>query len=863
MDAKQRTSKRILLADFFSADEPISLPIRSPLYRRSTSYERNQANIWLVWPKLPNRCGKTTGTTDTHFPEQRTLVAGLRRYVDGIDFGKVMDLLVSITVLTMTLLQRLKYDSKSTKRLVLGGLTLTFATQVNAHAKPTRRNPLSLIQPCFWFVGVCAWAYLCPHSMACGIDSTSVLSAFGCLEYSSTRSMFELTCSFGWSQRYHDCIVLQKHEVFEGHDHEINITGHSNWEGLFQIANSSSGRGPSSLTDAPVIRNVHIIGGETSQTGGFVVQSWQKHFIVDSCSSTGVIHGTTSGHWFGGGGICGHRCSGDIRITNCWSSGEIRGDVAGGIAGREVGINGNGYTVNITNCHSTGDIGGSMSGGICGHLAGQFNGRVTITHSYSTGTIIGYRSGGICGHGAGHTHGVVDISHCYTLGEIAGDQSGGIAGARAGETDGCLKISNSYSRGNVSSGSGAGGICGGQTAWRNGIVVIENVYSSGNIICATCSGILGSIGANGESANEVHIYRSVYNGENGAKDMVGDVHAKKYDSEHNSGDLGDITQKVYCYDDGDCWDTDTIWTVIPSDEFPILQFQVSRLLSTTTGIDANGRPVQESVVPCLHYEPANGTFFVSCAFNWTDWYFGRTEYIRLYKDETFDGQGYLIGLYGMVSWDGLFIIESNSGNAPSSLADAPVIRNVHIRGGETSHEGGFVVQSGQKHFSVESCSSTGVIQGMGESPWFGGGGICGQECSGDIRITNCWSSGEIRGDRAGGIAGRQIGVDGDGHTVNIMHCHSTGDIVGNFSGGICGNQAGRENGHVMITHSYSSGKIVGYGSGGICGIGAGRIHGEVEIKKCYSLGEINGPQSGGITGAYTANQNGHVSIANC
>ena len=745
----------------------------------SDSVPQEHSNLEKDTVLLQEPCRQAT--TDTHFPEQRTIATGVSRYVDGIGFGKVMHLLIWIAILTpsFTPLGRRNCDPKSTKLPVCGKIKrkLTFA-QVHTQRKPPRREFLRLVRSWLWPAGVCVWAYITPYSTACNIDSTSNLSAFGCLEYDSTRSLFELTCSFDWSQSSHDCILLYKDEVFEGNNNEINITGYSNWEGLFEIANSdsTSGSGPSSLADAPLIRNVHIRGGKTSDKGGFIVQSGQKHFIVQSCSSTGVINGMNKSPWFSGGGICGNECSGDVHITNCWSSGEIRGDRAGGIAGRRVGVHGDGYTVNVSHCHSTGDINGSWSGGICGNRAGQSNGHVTITHSYSTGKIVGAQSGGICGHGAGHTNGEVTITQCYSLGEITGAQSGGIAGARAGETNGWLKISNSYSRGNIFGGSGAGGIGGGETAWGNGIVIIENVYSSGSILSASSSGILGSIGASGKSANEVKIYFSVHN----MGKMVGDVHGDKYESKYNSGDVMDITQKLYCYSLRSCWDTERIWTVIPSDEFPVFLSE--------------------------GYPPTSG---------------------------------------------------------PSSLVDAPLIRNVHIRGGETGDKGGFIVQSGQKHFIVEACSSTGVIEGKGAPHYHGGGGICGQECSGDIRITNCWSSGEIRGGVAGGITGKAVGVSGDRHAVNISHCRSTGDIIGTRSGGICGNTAGSDNGHVTITHSYSTGEVFGYRSGGICGGAAGHERGEIKIKQCYSLGEISGRQSGGIVGANAARRDGQVYITNC
>ena len=573
------------------ADEPMSLSFSLPLYRRS--YERTPiSHFRLVWWKLflPDPYGKPT--TDRHHLEQHSVVTGLPRYVHGNNFEKVMHLLNWIAMLTtsFTLLQRRNCNSKSTTTLGGGELhcNLTFATQAHAHGKPIKRIPRSLIHSWFWIVGVYAWACVAPHSMACGINSTSNLSTFECLEYDSTRSMFELTCSFDWSQGSHDCIVLQKDEVFEGNGHEINITGHSNWEGLFKIADSTNNRGPSSLADAPVIRNVHIRGGETSDETGFVVQSEQKHFIVESCSSTGVIQGDR------GGGICGRRCSGDIRIANCWSSGEIRGYGAGGIAGRRVGLNGDGNTVKISHCYSTGDIVGTRSGGICGQHAGRTNGHVTITHSYSRGKIDGSESGGICGHRTGRGNGVVTVTYsystgsivgslsggicggragyfsgevtvaqCYSLGEISGPSSGGIIGAHAARRNGHVSITNCYSRGHITGSDHAGGICGAWTGSQSsgengGTVVLTNVYASGDVIHDDAGGLIGEID---NAAENVTITMSVYNGSKG--DMIGGLKNADTD-EQNSGNLTDIIGSVYCYETDEqhtkeCWDNETVW----------------------------------------------------------------------------------------------------------------------------------------------------------------------------------------------------------------------------------------------------------------------------------------------------------------
>ena len=458
------------------------------------------------------------------------------------------------------------------------------------------------LQSWVWSIGICASMCLCFQTMAC-VDTSGIseLSNWNCLEYNSSGSMLELTCSFKL-KNCNDCITLQNDEVFEGHGHEISITSCFEWDGLFEIAESAT-----SLDNAPVIQNVHMIGGETSTEGGFIVRKEQKHFVVDSCSSTGVIKGD------GSGGICGRHCSGDIQIKNCSSSGAIAGEDAGGIAGREVGTNGDGI-VNITQCHSTGDIMGPLSGGICGWGAGRSNGHVritysystgkignencgglcgsyagrgghvSITHSYSTGEIAGDGCGGLCGHSAGYWNGEVTIEQCYSLGEISGPAGGGITGRLSASQDGNVYITNCYSRGNIAGSDHAGGICGAETGAPHpahddgGTVILANVYASGNIMPQDAGGLVGEIA---NEAKQIRIIMSVYDGNSG--DMIGDENDVNVTKENNSGNLTGIIGAVYCYEDQDnngCWDNETIWKVVEND-FPVLQSMPSLAPSAT------------------------------------------------------------------------------------------------------------------------------------------------------------------------------------------------------------------------------------------------------------------------------------------
>ena len=240
-----------------------------------------------------------------------------------------------------------------------------------------------------WVIITCLFCQ--SHTFACTDIRNEGLAKYPCLGYDDDNSIFNMNCSFSWNDP-DECIILFAKETFEGNGHSVNLTGISNWDGLFQIADSSNeGGGPSSLKDAPVIHDVHMIGGSTSYGGGFIIQAEQNHFIVKHCSSSGVIH-----NWLSGG-ICGDKCSGDIFITNCWSSGIIRqySQGGGGIVGGAIGSNNNeDNTVTISHCYSTGPI-GSGGGGICGYDAGRNNqGKIIIRQCYSLGDVGWGRGGG-------------------------------------------------------------------------------------------------------------------------------------------------------------------------------------------------------------------------------------------------------------------------------------------------------------------------------------------------------------------------------------------------------------------------------------------------------------------------------------
>ena len=270
--------------------------------------------------------------------------------------------------------------------------------------------------------------------------------------------------------------------------------------------------------------------------------------IMESCSSSGVIGGEFSG------GICGEGCSGEILITDSSSSGDVVGNFSGGIAGSHIGTDTN-SSVHVSLRHSTGDIAGRGAGGICGVAAAFDGGYVSITYSYSSGNIDGRYSGGMCGDGAALVNGFLTITQSFSLGEISGPHSGGIIGRYSSD----VHITDSFSRGAISGPGCAGGVCGSWTGGNDGTVIIRNVYASGRVQDPRAGGIIGRVKMSAKQINVTIV------GANDAGDRV--LHL-----ENNSGHLGNIIGRVFCYqnDISKCWDSDHVWRSV-NEELPILR----------------------------------------------------------------------------------------------------------------------------------------------------------------------------------------------------------------------------------------------------------------------------------------------------
>ena len=616
-----------------------------------------------------------------------------------------------------------------------------------------------------------------------------------CFEYDEEFKTLSLVCSefdLNGSPEFgnDDYITLKRGETFDGKDNTILLDGITDYSGLFRIAKPENG-GSDTLECAPLIQNLHMRGGQTSQGGGFIVKSDQANFIVRSCSSSGMINSN-------GGGICGQGCHGHARIFDSWSTGSIQGSAAGGIAGKQ-------FHGLVTGCHSTGDIIGEGSGGICGSLARGNQGLV---------------------------------SQCFSLGEIKGLSSGGILGSQAGKSGGEAVVSMSYSRGNITGGGHAGGVCGAEAGADGGTVIISQVYAAGHILHDSAGGI---IGGTSNDADAVLIAMSVFNGENEGP-IIGNDEFADTSLDDNSGNIDDILGEVFCPSETACW-VEFMWDVDEGELPELVTMPTEMPVCRTDHRDA----IIAGNITCIKYEEVGKTFSLVCSeFKLLEDLpeFRNVDFISLRQGEIFEGNHNTISLDGLYDVDGLFRI-IHVPSCPEAEVDlsgcAPVIRNLHTRGGEVNEEGGFLVQYRQEGFIVESCSSTGAIKKRAA------GGIIGWQCQGNILVTNCSSSGVIEGDSAGGIAGLNL-VNRFGHAT-ITHCHSSGEIIGQGAGGICGSDIGNMNteGSILISDSYSTGTISGWNSGGIIGSGAGRLNEAlVTVTRCHSTGEMSGNGAGGL-----------------
>ena len=241
-------------------------------------------------------------------------------------------------------------------------------------------------------------------------------------------------------------------------------------------------------------QNTGDIGGDGGGGGIVGFRAGESGtFYMSGCTNSGTISGLFG---YGSGGMAGQQAGqtgtgpGSATFVNCTNSGEISGNVAGGIVGSLSAFGGGSIT--ITSCTNSGDISGLRTGGIAGSNIGYPGGSATFTSCMNSGDISGQYAGGIAGWGFANTTSInCVISQCYSTGAISGNNAGGIVGSSVGFTNDAsitpnVNITNCYSLGAIS--TTAGGICGGYDPSNVYLAIpnitITNCYSYGTIVDA-------------------------------------------------------------------------------------------------------------------------------------------------------------------------------------------------------------------------------------------------------------------------------------------------------------------------------------------------------------------------------------------
>ncbi|MCG2759662.1 MAG: hypothetical protein L6407_00435 [Candidatus Delongbacteria bacterium] len=179
--------------------------------------------------------------------------------------------------------------------------------------------------------------------------------------------------------------------------------------------------------------------------------------------------------------LCGY-LDNNAQIVNCYSTGNVSGNSAGGL----IGTNSDSST--ITGCYSSADVDIRNGGG--GGFAGSNNNGI-ITNCYSTGEVsdTSYNNasglGGFIGGNANNSL----INYCYSTGNVIEDSYIHLEGESAGgfaSVNSTSAISNCYSKGDVIAENST--YTGGFIARNNNSSTISYCYSTGNVTVSILSG---------------------------------------------------------------------------------------------------------------------------------------------------------------------------------------------------------------------------------------------------------------------------------------------------------------------------------------------------------------------------------------
>ncbi len=197
--------------------------------------------------------------------------------------------------------------------------------------------------------------------------------------------------------------------------------------------------------------------------------------IVSNCYNTGTVC-SVDGEYVGG--LIGYVVV-EGRVTDCYNSGNVIGNIIGGRADNVGGFIGCNHLAKVENCHNSGKVIGSTNdsfnyiGGLIGY--NSYSSAVTVKNCYNTGDVMGsvngsgYYAGGLFGYG-GNAEGN------YNTGSVTGSLYG-IAYYVGGITGGGSNLTSCHNTGTIhSAATNVGGVVGKTEG------AITNCYNTGDII---------------------------------------------------------------------------------------------------------------------------------------------------------------------------------------------------------------------------------------------------------------------------------------------------------------------------------------------------------------------------------------------
>ncbi len=182
------------------------------------------------------------------------------------------------------------------------------------------------------------------------------------------------------------------------------------------------------------IRNCHntgniTIAGNNSEMGGIVGHIYLKNSVLDSsavinCSNQGHLT-TFSSSGVKAGGIIGavngySYAYGSFLIEKCCNTGNIslNTSLAGGVMAQLPSLSN--YDIRIRNCYNTGNVSANYAGGVVANAGSVLSNTIHIDNCYNAGTLSGgSHRGGIVASGA------PIVNNCYYLNTCGGTNSNG------------------------------------------------------------------------------------------------------------------------------------------------------------------------------------------------------------------------------------------------------------------------------------------------------------------------------------------------------------------------------------------------------------------------------------------------------